>query len=106
MKRASSSYYLKMRESHNKSLVLGVSSHSKLVKLRKLEIERTLKYWKKGNQSHRTILVMCDESTRSILANARRMILQPLEYNTNEETRGCWIPPLNIIPAEGELMCL
>ena len=97
-----------MRESHNKSLVLGVSSHSKLVKLRKLEIERTLKYWKKGNQSHRTILVMCDESTRSILANARRMILEPLQYETNETTttKGCWIPPLNIIPAEGELICL
>ena len=106
-KSRTTSYYLKMRESHNKSLVLGVSSHSKLVKLRKLEIERTLKYWKKGNQSHRTILVMCDESTRSILANARRMILQPLEYNTNEgETRGCWVPPLNIIPIEGELICL
>jgi len=88
-KRRTTSYYLKMRESHNKSLVLGVSSHSKLVKLRKLEIERTLKYWKKSNQSHRTILVMCDESTRSILANARRMILEPLQYETNEETKGC-----------------
>ena len=106
-KRRTTTYYLKMRESHNKSLVLGVSSHSKLIKLRKLEIERTLKYWKKGNQSHRTILVMCDESTRSILSNARRMILQPLQYESNKlETKGCWIPPLNIIPVEGELMCL
>lgn len=33
-KRRTASYYLKAREAHSKSLVLGVSGHSRLVKLR------------------------------------------------------------------------
>ena len=58
-KRRTTSYYLKMREAHHKSLVLGVYP-SRLKKLRKKEIDRTLSYWNKGNQSHRTIVCMCD----------------------------------------------
>jgi len=89
-----------MRESHSLSLVPGVGPHSKLVELRHRELDRILHHWKKGNQSHRTIVTMCDETTRKILADARRQILEPLQHSSEVETRGAWIPPLNIIPEE------
>ena len=104
-KKRTTSYYLKMRESHSKSLVLGISPLSKLIQLRNKEMDRTLYHWKRGDQSHRTIVVMCDDYTRSVLKEARRMILEPLEYSSDIETRGVWIPPLNMIPDEGELIC-
>lgn len=56
------SYYLKMRESHERSLVLGIPNMGQLVKLRKAEIARLLRYWNKGNQSHRTIVAMSEYS--------------------------------------------
>ena len=98
-KRRTTSYYLKMREAHHKSLVLGVYPR-RLKKLRKKEIDRTLKYWHKGNQSHRTIVCMCDESTQQLLSNARRLILAPLQHSSDIDSRNCWIPDLNIIPKE------
>lgn len=51
-----------MRESHERSLVLGIPNMSQLVKLRQAEIARLLQYWNKGNQSHRTIVAMCEYS--------------------------------------------
>eukprot|EP00579_Thalassiosira_antarctica_P028207 CAMPEP_0202021182 /NCGR_PEP_ID=MMETSP0905-20130828/46319_1 /ASSEMBLY_ACC=CAM_ASM_000554 /TAXON_ID=420261 /ORGANISM="Thalassiosira antarctica, Strain CCMP982" /LENGTH=470 /DNA_ID=CAMNT_0048582983 /DNA_START=230 /DNA_END=1642 /DNA_ORIENTATION=+ len=101
-KRRTTSYYLKMRESHSKSLVLGVGGPlvATLVKLREREVERALQYWRRGNQSHRTIVVMCDETTRRVLADARRQILEPLKHSSDIHTRGAWIPPLNIIPEQ------
>lgn len=101
-KRRTASYYLKMRESHSKSLVLGVGNHRRLIQLREREVARSLQYWRQGNQSHRTIVVMCDDATRGFLADARRRILEALDYSTDIHTRGAWIPPLNIIPEEGE----
>lgn len=98
-KRRTTSYYLKMREAHHKSLVLGVYP-ARLKRLRKKEIDRTLAYWNKGNQSHRTIVCMCDEATQKVLSNARRLILGPLQYSTDINTRDVWIPELNIIPKE------
>ena len=103
-KRRTTSYYLKMRESHSKSLVLGVGgSLDRLVALRQKELDRILHYWNRGNQSHRTIVVMCDEMTRRVLVDARRRILEPLEHSGDIRTRGVWIPPLNMIPDEGKL---
>lgn len=98
-KRRTTSYYLKMREAHHKSLVLGVYP-ARLKRLRKKEIDRTLAYWNKGNQSHRTIVCMCDETTQKVLSNARRLILGPLQYSTDINTRDVWISELNIIPKE------
>jgi len=95
-KRRTTSYYLKMREAHHKSLVLGVYP-SRLKKLRKKEIDRALSYWNKGNQSHRTIVCMCDETTQKLLANARRLILAPLQYSNDIDTLNCWIPDISII---------
>ena len=91
-----------MRESHSKSLVLGIQPYTRLIQLRNKEMTRILQYWKRGDQSHRTIVVMCDEITRTLLGDARRKILEPLGYSSDIKTRGCWIPPLNIIPVEGE----
>mmetsp|Transcript_5681 Transcript_5681/g.9604 ORF Transcript_5681/g.9604 Transcript_5681/m.9604 type:complete len:452 (+) Transcript_5681:37-1392(+) len=98
-KRRTTSYYLKMREAHHKSLVLGVYP-SRLKKLRKKEIDRTLSYWNKGNQSHRTIVCMCDEITQKVLSNARRLVLAPLQYSSDIDSLSAWIPDLNIIPKE------
>ena len=107
-KRRTTSYYLKMRESHSKSLVLGVGGPlvATLVKLREREVERALQYWRRGNQSHRTIVVMCDETTRRVLADARRQILEPLGHSSDIHTRGAWIPPLNIIPEQGTFVSI
>lgn len=101
-KRRTTSYYLKMRESHSQSLVLGVGSLARLVELREKEMNRALQYWRRGNQSHRTIVAMCDKTTRRFLADARRRILEPLNHSADVNTRGVWIPPLNIIPEEGK----
>jgi hypothetical protein len=98
-KRRTTSYYLKMREAHHKSLVLGVYP-SRLKKLRGKEIERSLSYWNKGNQSHRTIVCMCDETTQQLLSNAMRLILAPLQYSNDIDSRSCWIPDINFIPRE------
>jgi hypothetical protein len=97
-KKRTMTYYLKMRESHSKSLVLGIPNMNQLVELREAEIARLLHHWRKGNQSHRTIVAMCDTTTASLLADARRSILQPLQYSSDVNTKGVWIPPLNIIP--------
>lgn len=99
-KKRTTTYYLKMRESHSKSLVLGIPDTNKLIKLREAEITRLLHHWRKGNQSHRTIVVMCDNVTANLLADARRSILQPLQHSPDINTKGVWIPPLNLIPHE------
>ena len=49
-------------------------------------------------KSHRTVIVMCDNYPASILDEARREILAPLNYTTNIETESAWIPSLSIIP--------
>ena len=85
-KRRTASYYLKAREAHSKSLVLGISGHSRLVKLRQKELDRILSHWNKRNQSHRTIVAMCDETTQGILDEARMMILKPLQHSNDIDT--------------------
>jgi hypothetical protein len=44
---------------------------------------------------------MCDDTTRKVLSEAREKILEPLGYSTDTETKGVWIPELNIIPEQG-----
>jgi len=99
-KRRTTSYYLKMREAHHKSLVLGVFPPSRLKKLRLKELNRAQSYWKKGNQSHRTIVCMCDKTTQKLLSNARRLVLAPLQHSNDIDSRSCWIPDINIVPKE------
>lgn len=70
------------------------------MRLREAEISRLLHHWRKGNQSHRTIVVMLDKTTSNLLADARRSILEPLNYSTDIRTKESWIPPLNLIPQE------
>mmetsp|Transcript_16601 Transcript_16601/g.36867 ORF Transcript_16601/g.36867 Transcript_16601/m.36867 type:complete len:529 (-) Transcript_16601:42-1628(-) len=97
-KRRTASYYLKSREAHSKSLVLGIAPHSRLVELRSKEVDRILHYWNQRNKSHRTIVAMCDDTTQRVLDDARKLILGPLRYSSDIQTRGVWIPELNIIP--------
>lgn len=97
-KRRTASYYLMSREAHANEVVRGVSSYSKLMKLRKKEMERILSFSTEGTKSHRTIVTMCDASTRSLLSEARKRVLAPLQYCTDPSTRGVWMPELNIIP--------
>ena len=72
----------------------------KLKTLRGSEISKLLHKWNRGDQSHRTIVVMVDATTRNLLSNARRSILEPLHHSADSNTKGVWIPPLNLIPDE------
>jgi hypothetical protein len=92
------SYYLKARQAHKQNLVLGVPSYKQLLALRQSEMAKNLKYHLQGDQSHRTVVVMCDAATRIILEEARSRILQSLQYSHDIQSRGVWIPELNMIP--------
>mmetsp|Transcript_26356 Transcript_26356/g.55005 ORF Transcript_26356/g.55005 Transcript_26356/m.55005 type:complete len:443 (+) Transcript_26356:1-1329(+) len=103
-KRRTASYYEKARQAYNDidPIVPGVSGPpSHLISLRRREVDRILSYWKRGDQSHRAIVVMCDASTRKVLSEAREMILGPLDYSADVEAeRGVWIPEWNMVPEE------
>ncbi len=103
-RRRTASYYEKARRAYNDTdpLVPGVAGpRSHLLSLRRREADRILSYWKRGDQSHRAIVVMCDASTRKVLGEAREMILGPLDYSTDAEVEnGVWIPEWNMIPEE------
>ncbi|KAL7538323.1 hypothetical protein ACHAWF_006052 [Thalassiosira exigua] len=43
---------------------------------------------------------MADETTRRVLADARRRILEPLKHSSDINTKGAWIPSLNMIPEQ------
>jgi hypothetical protein len=98
-KRRTTSYYEKARHAHNFDLVLGVKSYPRLRNRREVEMARILKQYRKGNQSHRTVIVMCDSYTSQVLLQAREEILGPLNYTTNIATeRRVWIPHESLIP--------
>lgn len=99
-KRRTASYYLKAREAHAREIVRGVPSRAELLALRRQHVERTLRYSTLGTHSHRTVVVMCDASTATLLDEARRTILSPLEFSHDLETRKVWIPPLDLIPQQ------
>ena len=98
-KRRTASYYLKAREAHAREIVRGVPSYDQLRTLRQAHLEKTLRYSTMGTHSHRTVVVMCDASTASLLDEARRTILAPLSYSHDMNTRHVWIPALDLIPA-------
>jgi hypothetical protein len=68
--------------------------------LREKELARMLHYHTKGDQSHRTVIVMCDDYTSQLLSLARHAILEPLHYSTDAVTSGVWIPKQHIVPSE------
>ena len=99
-KRRTASYYLKARQAHTREIVRGVGSYTKLLALRKQHMESSLSYSTMGTHSHRTVVVMCDASTASLLDDARRTILAPLNYSHDIKTRNVWIPAMDLIPKE------
>lgn len=99
-KKRTASYYMKSREAHEHEIVPGVRSHRKMIQLRHEVTKRDMSYWREGLKSHRTVVSMCDATTSGLLTDAREMILAPLNYSTDINTKGIWIPELNIIPEE------
>jgi hypothetical protein len=99
-KRRTLNYYMKARDAHEYNRILGVRRHTTLVKRREEELDRIFKYWKQGTKSHRTVIVMCDATTSSLLKEARDDILRPLNASINIETRGVWIPQMSMIPTK------
>lgn len=97
-RRRTTSYYEKARQAHEQSLVLGVPSYSQLIKKRKKEVESLLFYHREGKRSLRTVIVMLDTLTQTVLSEARQKILQPLNYSCDVYHKGVWIPQINIIP--------
>ena len=100
-KRRTTCYYEKARDAHLYDLVVGVRSYPRLRNRREDELNRILKYHRKGNMSHRTVIVMCDAMTVNILSQARRDILDCLEYTTDVTSDyDVWIPQLSLIPEQ------
>jgi hypothetical protein len=101
-KRRTASYYLKARQAHTKKVVKGVgSSHAELIQLRNEHLERSLRYSTLGTHSHRTVIAMCDNTTATLLDEARRTILAPLNPSQDiNQTDQVWIPALDMIPFE------
>ena len=79
-RRRTTSYYEKAREAHEQSLVLGIPSYSKLIEKRKKALDSLLFNHREGKKSLRTVIVMLDNLTQSVLSEARQKILQPLNY--------------------------
>ncbi|KAK1732265.1 hypothetical protein QTG54_017040 [Skeletonema marinoi] len=87
-KRRTTSYYLKMREAHHKSLVLGVYP-SRLKKLRKKEIDRTLSYGTRAIRATELYAIQC-----------KAIGVGPSSVLQRYDSLSAWIPDLNIIPKE------
>ncbi|GAX15173.1 hypothetical protein FisN_12Lh123 [Fistulifera solaris] len=98
-KKRTANYYEKARDAHLYDLVVGVRSVPLLVQKRARTLQNIYHYYHNKTKSHRTIIVMCDESTQSILEEARSNILAPLQYQHDLSTQGVWIPQPNLIPA-------
>ena len=99
-RRRTTSYYEKAREAHEQSLVLGVPSYSDLLKKRKKVLDDLLFNHREGKRSLRTVIVMLDGLTQTVLSEARQKILQPLNYSWDIYHKGVWIPEINMIPNE------
>ncbi|CAJ1932059.1 unnamed protein product [Cylindrotheca closterium] len=93
-------YYQKARDAHLYSLVLGVRSYPRLRNRREKTMKRIMHYYTEGTKSHRTIIIMCDNETSSMLNMARTNILDPLNLSHDITTEKAWIPAKNIIPNE------
>jgi type II secretory pathway pseudopilin PulG len=97
-KRRTTNYYQKARDAHLYDLVPGIKSYPRLRNRRAAALQQTMRYYREGLKSHRTVLAMCDPYTAQLLQQARADILEPLAFSTDETTRGVWIPQENIIP--------
>lgn len=95
-------YYQKAREAHLYSLVPGVRSYPRLRNRREKTMKKIMHYYNEGKKSHRTIIVMCDNETSSMLVMARKNILAPLQlsHDITTEDGACWVPKQNIIPSK------
>ena len=88
-RRRTAEYYARAREAHGHGLVLGyLGPHFRLVRRRRAEERRLLARFRRGNQSHRTIVVMCDGTTGTLLADARDRILDPLGWTPDPAAGG------------------
>lgn len=92
-------YYELAREAHRYDLVPAVRSYPRLRNLREEEMKRIFRY-KGQNKSHRTVLVMLDTVTSSLLGRARKDILRPLKYSHDISTATAWIPKASMLPEE------
>jgi len=97
-KRRTTKYYEMARDAHMYDLVVGVRSYPRLRNRREDELKRIMKYHRKGNMSHRTVIVMCDTYTSQMLCEARQHIFEPLNYLTDKTTSNVWIPDFSIMP--------
>ena len=70
-RRRTTSYYEKARQAHEQSLVLGISSYTRLLEKRKEEINRLMFYYRDGKRSLRTVIVMLDPLTQKVLSEVR-----------------------------------
>lgn len=98
-KRRTTNYYEKARQAHNYRSIRGCNA-SMMLQKRHAFIENAMKYYIEGKKSHRTVLIMCDDNTSSLLNQVRRDILRPLQSCTSIRTEGCWIPDVCMVPQE------
>lgn len=99
-KKRTANYYEKARDAHMYDLVVGVRSYPRLRNRRERTLQKIYQYYHGKTKSHRTVIVMCDETTQSILEEARSGILAPLNFSHDIATDGVWIPTPNLIPQE------
>jgi hypothetical protein len=98
-KRRTANYYEKARDAHMYDLVVGVRSYPRLRNRRERVLKKLYKYYNgQTKKSHRTVIVMCDDETQTILLQARMEILAPLKVSHDIATDGVWIPAANLIP--------
>lgn len=98
-KRRTTNYYEKARQAHNYRIIQGCKA-SLLLQKRQAYLGNLRKHYIEGKKSHRTVLIMCDDTTASLLKQARKDILDPLQASNDIDSEGCWIPDLCVIPQE------
>lgn len=101
-KRRTSKYYELSRDAHLYELCPGVRSYPRLRNRREAELKRIFRYHHANlrhpdrAKSHRTIIVMCDPTTTTLLGEARTSILEPLQFSHDITTSNVWIPAANV----------
>lgn len=98
-KRRTTNYYEKSRQAHLYRVIPRCSTRVLLEK-RQNYLDNLFMYYTEGVKSHRTVVVMCDDTTTNFLSEARREILAPLNLSNDITTPGCWIPKMSTIPRE------
>ncbi|CAB9505174.1 expressed unknown protein [Seminavis robusta] len=99
-KKRTQKYYQLARDAHLFDLVPAVRSYPRLRNEREAEMKRIFRY-QGQNKSHRTVLVMLDDTSASMLCEARADILRPFDYSHDPKTSTkAWIPAASILPKE------